>query len=340
MGNEQGSALTQWMRDVAMAEHDSLAPYRDRIMLSMGAVACIVMLPFAVNNLLQERYLLTAILLCVLAIILADTRALWRQRKPPVPYAALLLPYLVGITAAVVMQGVAGLLWCYPTILFCYFVLGRRVAIWCSLFLLFYVATIAYFFIGPELALRFFGTLLLTIVMVNIVLNVISDLHRKLAAQALSDPLTGLYNRRFMQEILGGIVGRAQRKLVVASALMIDVDHFKRINDELGHERGDRVLCEIATLIGLRLRAHDWLFRWGGEEFVVLLEDTDDAGAALLADDIRTAINAAPIIAGRDVTISIGLAQYRSGQSDEEWLREADEALYRAKAAGRNRVAA
>lgn len=338
MDDEKSIALTRWIRAMGKAEFDSLAPYRDRIMLSMGTATSIVMLPFTANNFVQERFFVAWVLVVVQVVVLINTRALWQKRPAPVPYAWLLLPYLLGITVAVASQGVPGVLWAYPVVLFCYFVLNRRLAFWYSIVVLLHVTAITQHFISDQLALRLFGTLLLTIIMTNIVLNVISELHRRLAGQALTDPLTGLYNRRFMTEILGGLIGRAKRTQVTAAALMIDVDHFKRVNDELGHDHGDRVLCEITALIAMRLRAHDWLFRWGGEEFVVLLEDTDAAGADRLAEDIRRSVEAAPIIAGRDVTVSIGIAPYRNGQTADEWLHEADEALYRAKESGRNCV--
>ncbi|MCX7150054.1 MAG: GGDEF domain-containing protein [Rhodocyclales bacterium] len=338
MGKQETSALIQWIRDVATAESDSLAPYRDRVMHSMGGVTVLLLTPFTINNFLQQRYLVALILLFIQALTFANVYAVRCGRPVPVPFALLLVPFLAGITAAVMIQGVPGVLWSYPVIVYSYFVLSRRVAIACSLAMLCYLSWLTVHYIDSALALRVFGTLLLTIIMINIVLNVISDLHQTLAKQALTDPLTGCFNRRFMEQNLEVLVARAERHPIMATVLMIDVDLFKPINDAYGHDRGDLVLQGIVQAVGERLRRGERLFRWGGEEFLLLLEHTDADGAVVVAEDIRRAVEAAEILPGRSVTISIGVGQYQAGQSVEAWTKTADAALYRAKAAGRNCV--
>lgn len=339
MGDEKRGTLTQWISDVAMAEQDSLAPYRDRIMLSMGAVSVILLVPFVINNLVQGRLVVALVILLILVITLIDVFALWRGRQAPVPYALLLLPFVVGISAAVVTQGVPGIVWSYPVVVYCYFVLGRRTAIVCSLAFLLYVTAISLYFIDSALALRLFGSLLLTIIMINIVLNVISDLHQTLANQALSDPLTGAFNRRFMEQSLEDVVARAERCRLVATVLMIDIDHFKSVNDRYGHDQGDLVLKRIVSIVIDRKRRGDRLFRWGGEEFLLLLDGADVHGACSVAEIIRHAVEAAGVLPQQKVTVSIGVAQYVDGMNVDTWVKAADAALYRAKAAGRNRVA-
>lgn len=340
MSEERPGSLTQWMHDVASAEYDSLAPYRDRIMFAMGVVASVLVLPFAINNFLQERWIVGVALAIIDGVLAINTYALWRWRRAPIPYALLFIPFIAGITAAVVRQGVPGVLWSYPVVVFCYFVLGRRIAHACVLATLLYTTGLAAIYIEPALAIRLFVTLLLTIAMTNIVLNVIADLHRTLASQALTDPLTGVFNRRFMQENLAAIVARAQRRPLVASILVIDIDHFKQINDRFGHDRGDETLCSIVELVGARARSVDRLFRWGGEEFLLLLEETDLAGAIVVAEAIRARIETAEIIADQTVTVSIGASQYEPEMSADAWMKAADTALYRAKNSGRNRVVA
>jgi diguanylate cyclase (GGDEF)-like protein len=120
---------------------------------------------------------------------------------------------------------------------------------------------------------------------------------------------------------------------------MIDIDHFKRINDERGHGAGDAVLNGLVSLVKDRSRQIDLMFRMGGEEFVLLLPATGEAQAATLADELRVSIAAAPLVDGRPVTVSIGVSEVRGDDSPESWIKRADEALYAAKNAGRNRVA-
>lgn len=338
MNTQNKKALVRWVCDIARARDDSLAPYRDRIMMSMGAVTFVLLVPFAVNNLVQGRWGVLAILVFVLLVMAIDTHAIWRGRQAPVPFALLLLPFVFGVTVAVVAQGIHGVLWVYPIVLYCYFVLRRGVALAWSLAILLYSSGLTAHFIGGPMAIRIFATVLLTIVMINIVLNVISDLHRTLANQALTDPLTGVFNRRFMEEILDGLVARAEREPLTMAILMIDIDHFKQVNDCHGHEQGDAVLKRVVEIVAARLRRSDRLFRWGGEEFLVLLEGVDSEGATVVAESVRESVAAASILPKRPVTVSIGVSQYVAGQDVDGWTRAADAALYRAKAEGRNRV--
>lgn len=167
-------------------------------------------------------------------------------------------------------------------------------------------------------------------------------LHRRvrtLEAQVIIDPLTGAFNRRHMQETLTNAVERRRRYGERASLLLFDIDRFKRINDVLGHPEGDRVLTTLVALIGQRMRKVDLLFRSGGEEFVLLLTGARFADALSVAEDIRRVVQDAGLIPGRPVSISIGVVELAHEQSATDWLAEADAALYRAKRAGRNRVA-
>lgn len=334
-----GRSFGDWLRDqMRLVDHDSLAPYRSRILLAMGAVTIALLVPFAFNHLLQERWVVAGALFLIIVLTYVNVRAVVRRRSPPIPAAWLLLPFVAGISAAVMAQGVPGVLWSYPVVVYAFFVLTRRVALISSIAILVYVSTLAAVFVEMPLALRLFATLLLTIIMINIVLNVIADLHRKLENQALTDPLTGAYNRRFMEKVLDALVARAERHPLVASVLMIDIDHFKRVNDRFGHDRGDLVLKRVVDIVASRMRRSDRLFRWGGEEFLVLLEGADLAGATRVAEEIRCSVETAAILPEQPVTVSIGVGQYRAGQDVDGWTRIADVALYEAKAGGRNRV--
>jgi diguanylate cyclase (GGDEF)-like protein len=162
---------------------------------------------------------------------------------------------------------------------------------------------------------------------------------RALEEQAITDPLTGAFNRRHMQDTLATAVERRRRYGERASLLLFDVDRFKRINDVLGHPEGDRVLKTLVALIGQRMRRVDVLFRCGGEEFALLLAGARFPDALSVAEDIRRVVQDAGLVPGRPVSISVGVVELAHEQSAEDWLAEADAALYRAKRAGRNRIA-
>ncbi len=170
------------------------------------------------------------------------------------------------------------------------------------------------------------------------------DLQQELVAQGArleallrEDALTGLSNRRAILTQLGGMVSAARRHGHPLSIAVLDLDHFKRINDTHGHKTGDDVLVTATHAIGTHLRAEDQLGRLGGEEFLVLLPDTDAHAAHHVAEKLRTEVAGArsPV----PVTVSIGVATW-DGEAPEDLLHRADEALYAAKDAGRDRVMA
>ena len=165
----------------------------------------------------------------------------------------------------------------------------------------------------------------------------------ELNLEAMRDPLTGLYNRRQLEEGLHREILRARRGGVPVGVMAIDVDHFKRVNDTLGHEAGDCALQRIAEELASCVREEDIACRAGGEEFVIILPGMGKTALRSRAETVRRKIEQARIQAGDgtlNLTVSIGLASFPSyGDIGRSVLRAADMALYKAKAAGRNRVA-
>jgi len=166
---------------------------------------------------------------------------------------------------------------------------------------------------------------------------------QKLQEQAISDPLTGLYNRRYLSEFLPRELVRCRRSATPVAVMLIDLDHFKRINDSFGHEAGDVVLKAIAALLKSKVRGSDMACRYGGEEFALILPETDLDAAVRRAEVIRLAIahlglGHAGTLLGK-ITTSLGIALFPvHGEDSESLLRVADVALYAAKGAGRDRV--
>jgi diguanylate cyclase (GGDEF)-like protein len=164
---------------------------------------------------------------------------------------------------------------------------------------------------------------------------------RRMESMAHTDPLTGLLNRRSMEQRLREAAHGFQRTGRSFCVVMADVDHFKRINDVHGHEAGDRVLRAVAVLLTDRLRAHDAVARWGGEEFLLLLPETDLDIARDVADRLRATAEARlSESAGFDqsVTLTFGVAVFDRPMRVDACLKKADEALYAGKAGGRNQV--
>lgn len=172
----------------------------------------------------------------------------------------------------------------------------------------------------------------------------IESLNRRLREQSIRDPLTGLHNRRFFEETATRDAARAARKHEPLALVMLDIDHFKAVNDGHGHTVGDLALRHIANLLRGSVRASDLICRFGGEEFVAVIPGASHEAATEAAEQWRRAIEASPIDLGNGAalrcTVSAGIAVFRpgSGEQLESVLRRADDALYEAKRLGRNRV--
>jgi diguanylate cyclase (GGDEF)-like protein len=160
----------------------------------------------------------------------------------------------------------------------------------------------------------------------------------QLRERSLRDPLTGLYNRYGVTEWVLDLEARPRTEEI--SLIVLDVDFFKRINDSVGHEGGDRILRRVSALLAHNTRISDCVARWGGEEFVVLLPETALRAAQHIAEKLRAAVEAAPFpeLGGPPVTISLGVGQAQDREPLERLFDRVDQALYRAKEAGRNRV--
>ena len=152
-----------------------------------------------------------------------------------------------------------------------FFVLPRGLALALGLVLLLSESAASTVSMGLPLASRIFMSPGFVLIMINVVPNVVGELQRALLSQAITDPLTGAYNRRHLQDQLAQRVVPAGRSATGDALLAIDIDNFERINDEHGHAVGDQVLCRLVTAIGARRRSGDLLFRTGGEKFVLLL---------------------------------------------------------------------
>jgi diguanylate cyclase (GGDEF)-like protein len=167
--------------------------------------------------------------------------------------------------------------------------------------------------------------------------------HARTRRLASTDGLTGMYNHRTFQERLSQEIARADRYGRPLSVLMIDVDHFKVYNDTYGHPQGDIVLQDLARLLQEMSRTSDTVARWGGEEFAIILPETDSVGAQKIGQRLCEQVERYPfpgqdLMPGGTLTISIGVATYAAASSKEALLQGADTALYTAKREGRNRV--
>jgi diguanylate cyclase (GGDEF)-like protein len=166
----------------------------------------------------------------------------------------------------------------------------------------------------------------------------LEELNARLGELAVKDSLTGCWNRRKFDEIIEREMNTAKRYQSPLSLLFLDIDHFKRINDSLGHNIGDLVLAGLGGLVHGHIRASDYLVRWGGEEFVLLLPETKLAAACKVAEKLRQDVERARFAEDVTITVSLGVTLHEPGEDVESLVKRADCALYQAKSTGRNRV--
>lgn len=155
---------------------------------------------------------------------------------------------------------------------------------------------------------------------------------------ATTDPLTKIANRHKLNMVMEILIHRSQRYALPLSVIFFDIDNFKEINDKLGHETGDEILVELSALVTSTIRSADLLARWGGEEFIIVLPETNHTQAKELAEKLRLIIEKHHFVITAKLTCSFGVTQLHKEDNEASLLKRVDTALYSAKDSGRNRV--
>lgn len=313
------------------------------IITLMGLFGVLGISPYALYRLLHGNYLVgIADIVIVSSTVLAVLYA-WRTRDTVKPGIYLAAVFSVSATLIAINLGVNGLFWIYPLILFNFFMVTPLKALLATALVLLSLAVHALLVPGSVFDSHYQMVSFLVTGMMASVLSFIFAFRTRtqrdqLQQLAIHDPLTGARNRRAMNEELKIAVASHRRHHDSFGVLVMDLDHFKQINDRFGHHVGDQVLVAFVELIQRDSRKEDRLFRFGGEEFLLLLPNTDLDGLRAAAQHLRQCVADGLESPDGPVTVSIGGAVLRSGERWESWLQRADECLYRAKSEGRNRA--
>ena len=306
--------------------------------MGVALASLTLLLPFALLSLAQQLYLMAAgsgliVLMLSLSTLLAF-RGLDHER---LTLFALVPGGMLFLTQVFREEALVAAFWCYPAVLGVYCMLGWRRAIAANAIILAVALPMSWQTLDPALAARIAATLIAVSLFAGILVHEIDAMRRRLRYQIERDPLTGLLNRNSLARRLERSI-TSRRSHPDAALLAIDLDHFKVINDRFGHDTGDLVLCEVSRLLRSLVRPRDAVFRLGGEEFLVTLERTGEREALACAERLRAGIARARILQHHPVTASIGMASLRGDDDHSSWIRRADERLYAAKRAGRDRV--
>ena len=305
----------------------------------MAIAGILLLAPFTVNHLRQGRLLLAAGT-GVIVVVMAALAWIGKQDRyhPWLAFGGLTPAMLFFLAVSFIEQGVIGALWCFPAVLMFYFTLPERMA-WAANAALYAMAVpLSATLLELPIAARVAATLLGVSAFSAVFVRVIDEQRRALEARAFSDSLTGLHNRALLSATLEQAMEQSRRTGLPMTLLALDLDWFKAINDGLGHQAGDTALRGVADILRTRIRRSDRAFRLGGEEFLAFLYGTDQERGRQVAEELRTAVASQPLIPGRSVTVSIGVASYSGDRDWETWLKRCDENLYGAKAKGRNAV--
>ena len=304
----------------------------------LGAVATAAILPFAIYRFLSGNYLLGVIDLAVVACLVLPVFYAWRSGRNRGAFLFILGAGWLGTLAVGQLVGLAGHYWVYGYLVMTFVLAEVRVAVLAGLSSVMVTSIIGSHFDQPMLRMSYVATGVLVVFLSAISAFQVAKQRRLLEELASTDPLTGALNRRQMAADLEHEVRAANRGGALPALLILDLDHFKRINDEFGHEMGDRVLVEFVRIVRALVRRSDRIYRMGGEEFLLLLPAMEAGGLAIVANKVCTQVAAQLQVPGRSVTVSAGAALWARGELLSAWLARADAAVYRAKEAGRNRA--
>ena len=328
------SGLDAWRYIIASdAERRSVASYLPLILSAAGAFG---VFPFMILRYMQGQWFAAIIDTIIVVGFLGLGTYVYLTRRVEAASIAISVFCIAGVLSTVYVIGPQQVYWVYPAIMAVFYLVRPRVA--SALVLITVIALLPRLIDHSDTHST--TTVLITIVVMSsfaFAFSLITNRQREQLVQlATRDPLTGARNRRALDEKLKDLVHGFKRSSKSASLLLLDLDHFKKVNDAHGHAMGDQILKRVTEIINLRIRVTDSLYRVGGEEFVVVLEDQELERAAHLSEQLRTLVEANELAPDESVTISLGVAELQSDESASEWLQRADEALYRAKREGRN----
>ena len=321
---------------------------KDNFHLSMitlvGGIASCTLLPYALYRLATGSYLVALVDLLMITVSTVSVWMAWRTGDTEKPGFLMAVVFCFGAVLVCLKLGQDVLFWIYPLMVFIFFLVAPIKAL--LLLLLMVSAIVSLHFVEQSSIfnnsfqlLAFITTTVITSIFAYIFAYRTHLQRQELRHLATTDPLTGAATRHSLTDELTEAIQQYQQKNILSGLMLLDLDHFKRINDNFGHQSGDQILSQLVPLLKQMIRQQDSVFRYGGEEFVLLIKDIQLADLHRLAEKIRHAVwHQLTLPDGSALTTSIGLATVQHATDWESWLQNADVALYQAKHQGRNQV--
>jgi diguanylate cyclase (GGDEF)-like protein len=311
---------------------------QSKMLLVLAIGTAIGIFPFAIYRLIQQD--LYVAILDIFVVLGMSSIFIYVYKTNDVRKASLILILvaLVGNVISFYLKGINQINWIYPAMLSAYYIMSPKKGMIVNFVMLsFYLPKLVSLLETVNLA-----TILVTIVITNIIAYVFAAGLKKqemvLKKLASEDYLTSTGNRRSLSNRLGKLHTILKNHDKTASIILLDLDHFKKVNDTYGHIKGDEVLIRLSDLLRHDFKDFKNIYRYGGEEFLVICKDIDENQAFEKAEEFRGIVKNNIIIDKKEQTISLGIAEYIKEETVEEWIHRVDIALYQAKKQGRDRT--
>jgi len=308
------------------------------VILSMSALTACTIFPFIFIRLANDQTLTAFVNAVITSAMLLCFIFVYKTRKVNPASLVMSIFVMAAVIIHIKMQGSSSIYWFYPSMIIVYYLSSDKIAVLICTVSMMIIFALLHSLISTVDFLIICVTILLTNIFSFIIFHSYNETQTQLRLLATTDSLTQAGNRRALDRSLSELILSQQRQEYIMCLILLDLDYFKKINDQHGHAIGDEILVAISQLIVKNTRVLDSFYRYGGEEFIIMPLKVDLESAAVIAENLRGIIQNNPYPAAVKVTISLGVAQYQPGESSEDWISRADAALYDAKSTGRNKV--
>jgi diguanylate cyclase len=312
--------------------------FKEVQLLLITSILATAVTPFAIVRLQEQKWAVGLLDFGIVSVMLGLFAHVYLSRETRLPGIVIAVTFIVASIGSVSLQGVSQIYWAYPALAATFFLMKTRYAV--------PVCAVSFLSIIGLLWNSLGNTMLVTIAL-TLLTNILFSYSFALTAKrqrstlkrlATVDPLTGAGNRRAQNDKIDATNALYRRSHIPASILILDIDFFKNVNDTYGHITGDEILAGVAELVRTNTRPTENLYRYGGEEFTIVAENTRTDGAQQLAEKLRELIDQHVFVSNIHMTASFGLAEVHRSEGPQGWLGRADTALFKAKESGRNRV--
>lgn len=311
---------------------------QEQLVLFGALLPCFFLIPFTFYRLAMGDYAIAAVdFMISVGLITIFLQTLYGNKSKLLNAVAVTF-FMSGVTWVMHMKGLSMVFWAFPTLGFTYFVMKSSEALTMNIIFITVITVLFSNELTTQQTLSIYPSLIL-VCLFGFGFSLCSESQNEKLMQRVSvDTLTGIKNRRSFDEKVYEILESYKRYPKPVSMLLIDLDHFKKVNDSYGHKKGDQILIDFAKTVESVVRTTDYVYRFGGEEFVVIAKNSTVENSAVLAESIREFVTKTPCLSDFNVTVSIGVAEIKENDDADSWFRRADRALYESKESGRNKV--